>query len=44
MRCPIANMKTVKVTDSRHTQDGHAIKRRRECSCGRRFTTYEKIE
>ncbi|MEI3502263.1 MAG: ATP cone domain-containing protein [Anaerovoracaceae bacterium] len=38
-------MKTVKVIDSRHTEDGHAIRRRRECeSCGKRFTTYEKIE
>ena len=34
-----------KVIDSRHTEDGHAIRRRRECEkCGKRFTTYEKIE
>jgi transcriptional repressor NrdR len=34
-----------KVVDSRSTDDGTAIRRRREClNCGRRFTTYEKIE
>ncbi len=34
-----------KVIDSRPTEEGLSIRRRRECtSCGRRFTTYEKIE
>jgi transcriptional repressor NrdR len=34
-----------KVVDSRPTEDGWAIRRRRECiNCGKRFTTYEKIE
>ena len=34
-----------KVIDSRPTEDGHAIRRRRECErCSRRFTTYEKVE
>lgn len=34
-----------RVVDSRSTEDGSAIRRRRECtSCGRRFTTYEKID
>lgn len=45
MRCPFCEHEDSKVIDSRHTEDGHAIRRRRECeSCGKRFTTYEKIE
>ncbi|MGI6737649.1 MAG: transcriptional regulator NrdR [Anaerovoracaceae bacterium] len=45
MRCPYCENKETKVIDSRHTEDGHAIRRRRECAkCGKRFTTYEKIE
>lgn len=45
MRCPYCENEDSKVIDSRHTEDGHAIRRRRECeSCGRRFTTYEKVE
>ncbi|MCI6821798.1 MAG: transcriptional regulator NrdR [Clostridiales bacterium] len=45
MRCPYCEYENSKVIDSRHTEDGHAIRRRRECeSCGKRFTTYEKIE
>jgi len=45
MRCPFCEHDDTKVIDSRHTEDGHAIRRRRECeSCGKRFTTYEKIE
>lgn len=45
MRCPYCENKESKVIDSRHTEDGRAIRRRRECeSCGRRFTTYEKVE
>ncbi|MEG0830494.1 MAG: transcriptional regulator NrdR [Anaerovoracaceae bacterium] len=45
MKCPFCENSDTKVIDSRHTEDGHAIRRRRECdSCGKRFTTYEKIE
>jgi len=34
-----------KVIDSRLSKDGHVIRRRRECNdCGRRFTTYERVE
>ena len=45
MRCPYCENDDGKVIDSRHTEDGHAIRRRRECeACGRRFTTYEKVE
>lgn len=44
MRCPFCRHEESKVIDSRASQD-FAIRRRREClSCGRRFTTYEKIE
>lgn len=45
MRCPRCNHKDSKVVDSRSTQDGKAIRRRRECeNCGFRFTTFERIE
>lgn len=45
MRCPFCNNDDTKVTDSRATDDGKAIRRRRECQyCGRRFTTYEMVE
>ena len=45
MRCPYCENEDSKVIDSRHTEDCRAIRRRRECeSCGKRFTTYEKIE
>jgi len=45
MRCPYCGSTDDKVVDSRSTRDGSAIRRRRECiDCGRRFTTYEKIE
>lgn len=45
MKCPYCENEDSKVIDSRHTEDGKAIRRRRECeSCGRRFTTYEKVE
>lgn len=45
MRCPYCENHDTKVIDSRPTEEGHAIRRRRECeSCGRRFTTYEKVE
>lgn len=45
MRCPYCQYNDTKVTDSRATDDGNSIRRRRECiSCGRRFTTYEVVE
>lgn len=45
MRCQYCNCTESKVIDSRPTEEGSSIRRRRECiSCGRRFTTYEKIE
>ena len=45
MRCPFCNNDDTKVIDSRPTEEGHAIRRRRGCDeCGRRFTTYEKVE
>lgn len=45
MRCMYCNHTDSKVVDSRPTEDGWAIRRRRECvGCGKRFTTYEKIE
>ena len=45
MRCPFYDNQETKVIDSRPTEDGHAIRRRRECErCSRRFTTYEKVE
>ena len=44
MNCPICQAAT-KVTNSRDAEHGRAIKRRRWCiSCGRRFTTYERLE
>ncbi len=45
MRCPYCEEPDTKVVDSRPTEDGKAIRRRRECNaCGKRFTTYEKVE
>ena len=45
MRCPTCDNEESKVVDSRPTDEGRSIRRRREClSCGDRFTTYEKIE
>ena len=45
MRCPFCNHENTKVIDSRPTEEGNAIRRRRMCEeCGKRFTTYEKIE
>ena len=45
MRCLYCGNMESKVVDSRSTEDGTAIRRRREClNCGKRFTTYEKIE
>ncbi|ERK30619.1 MULTISPECIES: transcriptional regulator NrdR [Clostridium] len=45
MRCPYCSYEESKVVDSRSTEDFTAIRRRREClSCGKRYTTYEKVE
>ena len=45
MRCPYCSHEESKVIDSRPTDEGERIRRRRECmSCGKRFTTYEIIE
>ena len=45
MKCMYCNATESRVIDSRPTDEGLAIRRRRECvNCGRRFTTYEKIE
>lgn len=45
MRCQYCGYLDSKVIDSRPTEEGSSIRRRREClHCGRRFTTYEKIE
>lgn len=45
MKCPYCDNLDTKVIDSRPTEEGSAIRRRRECEeCGRRFTTYEKVE
>ncbi|MFA4987639.1 MAG: transcriptional regulator NrdR [Candidatus Brocadiia bacterium] len=45
MRCPFCSADDDKVIDSRTSDDGNAIRRRRECqACARRFTSYERIE
>lgn len=45
MRCPFCSCEESKVIDSRPTDEGERIRRRRECiSCQKRFTTYEVIE
>ena len=45
MRCPFCGFEDSKVIDSRPTDEGVAIRRRRECiECTKRFTTYEKVE
>lgn len=45
MRCPFCRVDNDRVIDSRASQDGFAIRRRREClNCKRRFTTYERLE
>ena len=44
MRCPSCSHPETKVVDSRPTEDGVSIRRRREClDCGHRFTTYERL-
>src|SRR5262245_26040600 len=45
MRCPFCKVDDDRVVDSRASNDGFAIRRRRECvACDRRYTTYERIE
>src|SRR6476469_8613164 len=45
MRCPFCGHIEDKVVDSREAKDGDSIRRRREClECGRRFTSYERID
>lgn len=45
MRCPKCTSLKSSVVDSRQAEDGHTIRRRRECEqCGYRFTTYERVE
>ena len=45
MKCPFCGDQDSKVVDSRHSEDGLSIRRRRECiACQRRFTTYEIVE
>lgn len=45
MKCPFCQAQDTKVIDSRPADDNSSIRRRRQCeSCGKRFTTYEKLE
>lgn len=45
MKCPFCNENNDRVVDSRESGNGHAIRRRREClECGRRYTSYERLE
>lgn len=45
MKCPYCSFIESKVIDSRPTEENNSIRRRREClKCGKRFTTYEKLE
>ncbi len=45
MKCPYCNDDNIRVVDSRSVEDSNAIRRRRQCdNCGKRFTTFEKIE
>lgn len=45
MKCPYCSTADSKVVDSRDSETGEAIRRRREClACGKRFTTYERVE
>ena len=45
MKCPYCNVDDTHVTDSRPVEDTNSIRRRRQCaSCGKRFTTYERVE
>ena len=44
MLCPFCKTGDTSVVDSRPTEDGSAIRRRRTCSCGKRFTTFERVQ
>ena len=45
MKCPFCNQDNTRVVDSRPVEDTNSIRRRRLCdACGRRFTTYERVE
>ena len=45
MKCPFCGQENTRVIDSRPVPDNNSIRRRRQCDeCGKRFTTYEKIE
>ena len=45
MKCPFCNQDDTRVVDSRSADDNSSIRRRRLCdACGKRFTTYEKVE
>ena len=44
MLCPFCKTGDTSVLDSRPTEDGTAIRRRRTCSCGERFTTFERVQ
>jgi transcriptional repressor NrdR len=45
MRCPFCGNEDTQVKDSRPTDDGAAIRRRRQCpNCGARFTTFERVQ
>lgn len=45
MKCPFCNQENTRVIDSRPAEDNSSIRRRRLCDgCGKRFTTYEKVE
>ncbi|HOA51214.1 MAG: transcriptional regulator NrdR [Thermogutta sp.] len=45
MKCPYCREDDDRVTDSRIAENGYAIRRRRQCNrCGKRFTTYERVE
>ncbi len=45
MKCPYCGSLETRVVDSRYSEDMEAIRRRREClNCGKRFTTYERVE
>jgi transcriptional repressor NrdR len=45
MRCPFCGTEESKVVDSRDSESGDSVRRRREClHCGRRYTTYERVE
>ena len=44
MLCPFCKKGDTSVVDSRPTEDGSTIRRRRLCSCGERFSTFERVQ